>query len=141
MRVLSHIASKVHLALRLSRNLEAADNTRPVIIEGTEIDVEILREPNAEYIEKILVVSTAATSCGVVENIGLAPQSPLLGKDEDPMVLHARHPPDVFFTGGSKYIEGAGVRSSQVCFLLEVRATRKGIDPNWVVLEELGGYE
>jgi len=140
-RVLSHIASKLHLALRPPRNLEAAGDTPPVIIEGTTIDVEILQEPRAEYVEKILVVSTAATSCGVVENMGLAPQSPLLGKGEDPMVLHARHPPDVFFTGGSKYIEGAGIRSSQVRFLLELRATRKGIDPNWVVLEELVGYE
>jgi len=138
---LSHIASKLHLALRLPRNLEAAGNTPPVIIEGTVIVVETLQEPSAEYVEKILVVSTAATSCGVVENIDLAPHSPLLGKDEDPMVLHARHPPDVFFTGGSQYIEGAGARSSQVRFLLELRATRKGIDPNWVVPEKPVGYE
>ena len=71
----------------------------------------------------------------------LAPRSPLLAKDEDTVVLHARHPLNIFLADRGQDVTRGGVRSGQICFLFELPATCNGIDPNWVALEELGGYE
>lgn len=57
------------------------------------------------------------------------------------MILHARHPSEVLLRNATQHVKGAGIRGGEIRFLLEAPAACKGIDSDWVVLEELGRYE
>ena len=74
-------------------------------------------------------------------DIFLAIKVPLIAKDEDTMELHSLHLLDVFFVGEGHCIKIAGIRSSKIHLLFEIPATCKGIDLNWVALEELRGHK
>ena len=127
--------------LHLHCNLETADNASSIIIEGIVIGIEIFQKAIAECGIKSFVIVTTDAGWGGGADIILALRVPLIANDEDTMVLHSRHPLDVFFTDGGQYIKGAGIMSSQIRFIFELPATREGINPNRVVLEEHGGHE
>ena len=105
------------------------------------IDAEIFGKPLPERGVKFLVVVTAIADHGDIADMVLAFRSPVPAKDEDTVVLHARHPSDIFLADMGQDITGGGVRSGQIRFFFELPATCDGIDPNRVVLEELGGHK
>ena len=105
------------------------------------ITIETLRKVPTKFHVEIFVAGAPTACGGCGENDTRAPRPPPLLEHKDAMVLHARHPSDVFFTDTGQYVKGAGIRSGQICFLLELPATSDRIDPDRVFLEEFGRGE
>ena len=130
-----------HNPLRLLCNLIAAGNASSMIIKGPLISIQLIQKAIAECGIKCFVILTANAGWGGGADIFLAIKVPLIAKDEDTIELHSLHLLDVFFVGGGHCIKIAGIRSSKIRLLFEIPATCKGIDPNWVALEELRGHK